>query len=104
MSRRYIKELGPGERIDDQVFLIASKDLRTTTQGGLYIHAILGDRTGQIPARVWQASESMYAAMPEGGFLRFKGRTESYKGALQFIIEAMRPVDPTTAAAQARPR
>jgi len=96
MARRYIKDLVPGERLEDQIFLIVSKDLRTTSQGGLYIHAVLADRTGQIPARAWQASEAMYASMPEAGFLRFKGRTESYKGSLQFIIEAMRPVDPNS--------
>ncbi|MFH0980103.1 MAG: HD domain-containing protein [Planctomycetota bacterium] len=92
MARRYIGEMGPGERIDDQVFLIASKDLRTTTQGGLYIHAVLADRTGQVPGRMWQASEQMFETLPEGGFARFKGRTENYKGSLQFIIEGIRPV------------
>lgn len=93
MGRRYVSELKPGETLDDQVFLIRSKDLRTTTQGSLYIHAVLADRTGQLLARAWQASEEMYERMPEGGFLRFKGRTENYKGNLQFIIEAIRPVD-----------
>ncbi len=92
MARRYIGEMRPGEYIEDQVFLIASKDLRTTTQGSLYIHAVLVDRTGQVPARVWQASEEMFNTIPEGGFARFKGRTENYKGSLQFIIEAIRPI------------
>ena len=93
MPRRFIGEMGPGERIEDQVFLIASKDLRTTTTGGLYIHTVLVDRTGQLLARVWQATESMFETLPEGGFMRLKGRTENYKGALQFIIEAMRPAE-----------
>jgi 3'-5' exoribonuclease len=93
-GRRFIAEMGPGEFIEDQVFLIASKDLRTTSQGSLYIHAVLADRTGQVPARIWQASEAQYEQMPEGGFLRFRGRSESYKGSLQFIIEGMRPVNP----------
>ena len=96
MARRYIADMGPGERIEDQVFLIASKDLRTTSQGSLYIHAVLADRTGQVVARVWSASEAMYRSMPEGGFLNIRGRTENYKGSLQFIIEAIRPVDPKT--------
>jgi 3'-5' exoribonuclease len=94
--RRYINEMGPGERIEDQVFLIASKDLRTTTQGGLYIHCVLADRSGQVPGRMWQASESTFETMPVGGFLRFRGRTENYKGSLQFIIEGVRPVDPAS--------
>jgi len=93
-QRRFIADLGPGERIEDQVFLIASKDLRMTTNGSLYIHCVLRDRTGQLLARLWQATEELYHRMPEGGFLCFKGRTESYKGSLQFIIEAMEDVDP----------
>ncbi len=92
MTRTYIADLKPGQLIDDQVFLIRSKDLRTTTNGSLYIHAILADRSGEVPARAWQANESMFNALPEGGLIRLKGRTESYKGNNQFIIDAIRPV------------
>lgn len=92
--RRSIVELKPGELIDDQVFLVRSKDLRTTSQGSLYIHAVLVDKSGELLARMWQASESIYNAIPEGGFARLKGRTENYKGNLQFIIEAVRLADP----------
>lgn len=94
MGRRYIAEIKPGERIEDEIFLIRSKDLRTTTNGGLYIHAVLMDKTGQLVARAWQASDEMFQSMPEGGFLRLKGRAENYKGNLQFIIDAMRPAEP----------
>jgi len=92
-GRRYIKDLEPGERIEDQVFLIASKDLRQTTNNSLYIHVVLADRTGQLLARIWQATEAQFQQIPEGGFLRVRGRTESYKGTLQFIIEGMRSVE-----------
>lgn len=92
--RRSIAELKPGELIDDQVFLVRSKDLRTTSQGSLYIHAVLVDKSGELLARMWQASESIYNALPQGGFTRLKGRLESYKGSLQFIIEAVRVADP----------
>ncbi len=92
-GRRFIKDLGPGERIEDQVFLVASKDLRATSNGSLYIHAVLADRTGQLLGRMWQATDAQFQQIPEGGFLRLKGRTESYKGTLQFIIEGMRAAD-----------
>jgi len=92
--RKFINQLAAGDLLEDQVFLIDAKDLRTTTNGSLYIHAVLRDRTGQLLARVWQATEPMFQQMPEGGFMRFKGRVENYKGALQFIIDAMRPADP----------
>jgi len=91
--RRFIKDLAPGEFVEEQVFLINSKDLRTSSNGSLYIHCVLRDKTGQLLARIWQATEPMFEQMPEGGFLRFKGRVENYKGSLQFIIDAMRPCD-----------
>lgn len=92
-ARRYINELKAGELIQDQVFLIAKKDLRTTTNGSLYIHLVLADRTGQLLGRLWSATQQQYDSIPEGGFLRVRGRTESYKGALQFIVDGMRPAE-----------
>jgi 3'-5' exoribonuclease len=94
MTRRFIAEIKAGERIEEEIFLIRSKDLRTTNNGALYIHAVLVDRTGQLVARAWQATEEMFLGMPEGGFMRFKGRTENYKGNLQFVIDAVRPAEP----------
>lgn len=93
MAHRFIDEIRAGERIENEVFLIQAKDLRTTTQGSLYIHAVLVDKTGQLLARAWQATEQMFESMPEGGFLRFKGRAENYKGNMQFIIDAMMPAE-----------
>jgi 3'-5' exoribonuclease len=93
MTRSFIADMTAGEQIESQVFLVASKDLRTTTNGSLYIHAVLTDKTGQIPARMWQASEVLYKALPDGGFVDLKGRVESYKGNLQFIMDAIRPLD-----------
>lgn len=90
-NRRFIADLQPGEQIADQVFMIAKKDLRTTTNGGLYIHLVLADRTGQLLGRIWSATQQQYDTIPEGGFLRIRGRTESYKGSLQFIVDGMKP-------------
>jgi len=89
-QRRFINQLMPGETLD-QVFLVRDKDLRTTTSGSLYIACTLCDKTGHIPARMWQSSESIYESVPVAGFLHVKGRTENYKGTLQLIIDACRP-------------
>ena len=93
-TRQFIKDLTAGAFLEDQVFLISAKDLRTTSNGSLYIHCVLADKTGQLLGRIWQATEPMFEQMPEGGFMRFKGRVENYKGSLQFIVDGMRPVDP----------
>ena len=89
-KRMYIDQLMPGQTVD-QVFLVRDKDLRTTKSGGLYIVCTLCDKTGTLPARMWQASEGIFNSIPVDGFLQIKGRTEDYKGSLQFIIDALRP-------------
>jgi len=89
-ARRFVAELKPGESISDQVFLISQKDLRTTTNGSLYIHLVLVDRTGQMLGRLWNATQPQYEMIPEGGFVRLRGRVESYKGNLQFIVDGIR--------------
>jgi 3'-5' exoribonuclease len=94
VPHRFIKDIKAGERLDDVVFRVHAKDLRTTTNGSLYIHAVLADCTGQMLARQWQATEELFAQLAENGFMRFKGRAENYKGNLQFIIDAMQPAEP----------
>ncbi|MHC4717151.1 MAG: 3'-5' exoribonuclease YhaM family protein [Planctomycetota bacterium] len=90
-ERRYINQLAPGEAVD-QVFLVRDKDLRTTKKGDLYVVCTLCDRTGSVSGRMWQATESIFKGIPAEGFARVKGRTEDYRGTLQFIIEGLRPV------------
>ncbi|MCG3125763.1 MAG: 3'-5' exoribonuclease YhaM [Phycisphaerae bacterium] len=92
-ARRSISSLQAGERVDDEIFLIAQKDLRTTNTGSLYIHAVLADKTGQLVARMWNASQEIFDSMPEGGFLHLRGRVENYKGNRQFVIDGVRGVE-----------
>jgi 3'-5' exoribonuclease len=89
--RRYVNQLRPRETVN-QVFHVARKQLRTTRAGDPYVTCVLGDRTGQVPARMWQASEAIFNGIPSDGFIHVKGRTEEYRGALQMVIEALRPV------------
>jgi len=96
MSNLFIADFQPGQQIEDKVFLVKQKDLRTTTNGSLYIHAVLMDKTAQIPARMWQATQKIYEFIPTGGFMRFTGRCENYKGNPQFIITGLGEADPAS--------
>ncbi len=90
-ERRYINELTAGENLD-QVFLVRDKDLRTASNGGLYIMCTLIDKTGSLNTRMWRANEPIFKAIPVDGFIRARGRTENYRGNLQFIIDALQPI------------
>jgi len=93
--------LQAGQRIEDEVYRVAQKDLRTTSNGSLYIHAVLADGSGEILGRMWNASQEIYDSIPEGGLLHVKGRVESYKGNRQFIIDGLRAVEPGSVAPSA---
>lgn len=92
--KQNIVHLEPGQRVDDEVYRVAQKDLRTTTSGSHYIHVVLADATGEMLGRVWNASPELYETIPDGGFMHFRGRVENYKGHRQFIIDGMRGVRP----------
>lgn len=88
--RRFINQLVAGEMLD-QIFLVRDKDLRTAKNGSLYLQCTLCDRTGSLPGRMWQTSESIFNSIPVDGFVQAKGRSEDYRGSLQFVIDALRP-------------
>ncbi|MCX5655653.1 MAG: OB-fold nucleic acid binding domain-containing protein, partial [Planctomycetota bacterium] len=91
MPRLFIEQLTtPGQSIEG-VFLVAEKDLRTTKKGAFFISAKLRDRTGELPAVMWDATQALFAAIPQGGYTLVKGRLGEYAGSLQILIEAMRP-------------
>lgn len=91
--RRNVADLQPGETLEEALFLITQKELRTTNNGGMYIHAVLADRTGQVLARMWNASQQLYDSMPARGIVAVRGRVESYKGKPQFILDGIRAYD-----------
>lgn len=93
MAHRFINQMTSGEQIDD-VFLVSQPILRSTTRGDLYIAMYLGDKTGKLNGRMWQATEPIYNSIPKEGFVRIKARTELYQGAMQIVIDTIKPVKP----------
>ncbi|MHC4534946.1 MAG: 3'-5' exoribonuclease YhaM family protein [Planctomycetota bacterium] len=92
MAHKFINEINPGETIDD-IYIVKDPILRSTTRGDLYIAMFLQDRTGQLNGRMWQATETIYKALPKPGFVHIQGRSELYQNNLQIIINNVSVVD-----------
>jgi 3'-5' exoribonuclease len=90
MRRLFLRDCAAGDVIED-VFIITNKQLAATSSGKHYIKAYCSDRTAQLNVRIWNATREMFSAMPDGGFLRIRGRVENYQNNLQLIIEQMWP-------------
>ena len=95
-TRRYIADLRPGDTVEDEVFVVSRKELRQSQTGSKFISLTVSDKSAKISAKIWQATDGMYKTIPQTGYLRLKGRIDEYRGDLQMIIEAIRPVDPTS--------
>jgi len=92
MAHRFINEIEAGETIDD-IYMVRDPILRSTTRGDLYIAMFLSDRTGQINGRMWQATETVYKALPKPGFVHINGRSELYQSNQQIIINNISIID-----------
>src|SRR3954471_16716070 len=93
MIRRYVNQLSNGDSVDE-AFLVADKQLRANRQGNLYLHLELRDKTGSVGARLWNASEGLARTFEPGDYLRVKGKTQVFQGALQLILSHVEVVDP----------
>jgi 3'-5' exoribonuclease len=94
MPHKFVNEIAPGEAVDE-IFLVRDPILRSTTRGDLYIAMFLCDRTGRLNGRMWQASETVYKALPKPGFVHVKGRSELYQNNLQIVVNQIAAIDAT---------
>ena len=71
----------------DGFLLVRSAEKRSASNGTQYIDMTLGDRTGDINAKVWDGNIPM---PPAGAMVRVRGLLHEYNGRLQIRVERMR--------------
>ncbi len=93
--RRFLREHGPAERVRG-LFSISNAQMGKTRQDKTYLRCIIGDKTGEMPARMWSIDEVTFHRLPTDGFVYLEGETQPYQGELQLIIHSIDAADPTT--------
>lgn len=93
-ARCFIREMLPSQRIGG-VFSIANAQLGRTRNDKPYLRCLIGDKTGELPARMWTIEEHIFNALPTEGFVYIEGETQPYQGELQLIIHVIEPAEPT---------
>ncbi len=86
MTRRYISELKLGEQVD-AVFRLHTREIRPYGNGKLSIQAQLADKSGTIPAVMWDASPGQIESFGKEGLLRIQGVVGQYKNSPQLEIK-----------------
>lgn len=93
MARKFIEDITPGDSLE-QAFLVRSKALRTNRNGALYLDLELQDRTGVVPAKLWDASPGLNESFAEDDFVLVKARSEEYRGKLQLVVGHVTRLEP----------
>lgn len=94
VARRYIRELRASERVAG-AFSIANAQLGKTRNDKPYLRCLVGDKTGDMPGRMWTIDEALFSRLPTDGFVWLEGETQPYQGELQMIIHNLEPLEPT---------
>ena len=71
----FVRELSEGAQVDG-VLLVREAELRSKRDGGQYLRLTLGDRTGQLPANVWDDVAAVARVATVGAPVRVLGHLQ----------------------------
>lgn len=94
-ARRFLRDHQPGERIEGPLS-IANAQLGRTKQDKPFLKAIVGDKSGSCPARMWSIDEAAFRRLPTEGFVHIEGEVQAYQGEMQIIIHSIERLHAST--------
>src|SRR3984893_6695673 len=71
-------------------FVVVSKQVKPKKTGEPYLALTLGDRTGQLEAKMWDNVEDSLGAFEQEDFIKIKGLLNRYKNRFQITIHKLR--------------
>jgi 3'-5' exoribonuclease len=86
---KFIKDMKPGDRIQD-IYFCKSKTPATTKNGKPYDNVILQDKTGCVDAKIWDPNSAGIDDFDSKDFIEVCGEATSFNGMLQINIKRAR--------------
>jgi 3'-5' exoribonuclease len=71
-------------------FVVVAKQIKPKKTGDPYLALTLGDRSGQIEAKMWDNVEDVLEAFEQDDFVKVKGLINKYKQRFQLTIHKLR--------------
>jgi 3'-5' exoribonuclease len=91
MKEFFISECALQEnKIITSSFVVVSKQVKPKKTGEPYLALTVGDRTGQLEAKMWDNVEDAIDAFEQDDFLKIKGLINKYKNRFQLTIHKVR--------------
>src|SRR5437763_5961204 len=92
MKSPYVGELEPNNVITAS-FLVHVKEIRQKKSGEFYLSLILGDRTGDLDAKMWDNVAEVLDAFDRDDFVKVKGLIQVFHNRPQLTIHKLRRMD-----------
>jgi 3'-5' exoribonuclease len=92
MKSPYVNELEPNKVITTN-FLVHSKEIRQKKTGELYLSLLLGDRTGELDAKMWDNVSEVLEGFDRDDFVKVKGLIQIFHNRPQLTIHKVRRLD-----------
>jgi 3'-5' exoribonuclease len=91
MKDFFISECAQQEnKVITSTFVVVSKQVKPKKTGEPYLALTLGDRSGQLEAKMWDNVEDVLDAFEQDDFLKVKGLINKYKNRFQLTIHKLR--------------
>ena len=88
MKSPYLSDLKPNQ-IFTTTFLVHGKDVRQKKSGEPYLSLLLGDRTGEVDAKMWDNVVEVVDTFERDDFVKVKGLLQIFQNRLQMTVHKM---------------
>ena len=88
MKSPNVADLQPNQ-IVTATFLVLGKEVRQKKTGEPYLSLSLGDRSGDIDAKMWDNVSDIVETFEKDNFVKVKGVAQVYQNKLQFTIHKL---------------
>src|ERR1017187_10501857 len=92
MKSPYVSELEPNKVITAS-FLVHSKEIRQKKTGEFYLSLMLGDRTGDVDAKMWDNVTEVLEAFERDDFVKIKGLVQIFHNRPQITLHKVRRME-----------
>jgi 3'-5' exoribonuclease len=91
MKSHYVSDLKDGQAVTS-LFMVGVKEIRTSQRSGKsWLELALRDRTGSIPAKMWDNFEALAKTFEADDVVQIRGRVKLYNGQKEMTLEQIVP-------------
>jgi len=93
-GKKFIKDLQVGEKTDGY-YKILSVGKKSKKDGGAFLTMQLMDKTGKIPAKIWDNAEHYFKVIRQGEIYKINGYVNEYMSQKEIKVDGLRAVSPS---------